>query len=313
MKVSVVVVTYNHTAFIDRALRSVYEQDAGFDFEVLISEDASTDGTRDIVKAWADRYPERTRLILSEQNVRSNYVVRRGFAAASGDYVALLDGDDHWTSPLKLRRQTECLDADPTLSLCFHNAEIVDEHDHHSGRLWTSADLKPRLALSDLWDGNPFATCGSMVRRSALGEIPGWYDGFFPVTDWPLYILCARKGDIAFLPEAMGAYRLHSGGLYSSRDQAAKLASMDDLYQRLNACLDGMYDKELRAGHRRYFLDWAKVHLEAGELALARASLGYAKGYGRAAQAKRLETVMLATRLAIAGRRGERGGMSSKF
>lgn len=301
MKVSVVVVTYNHADYIEQALRSVYEQDVSFDFEVIISEDASTDGTREIVQAWRDRYPDRTRLILSEQNVRSNRVVARGFAAAQGDYVALLDGDDYWTSPLKLQRQVECLDADATLSLCFHNAEVVGGGEAPFGNLWTSPTLKPRLSLPDLWHGNPFATCGSMFRRSCVPVIPDWYDTFFPVTDWPLYILFAEHGDIAFLPEVMGAYRLHSGGLYSAQSQRAKLASMDSLYRRLNQSLPNRYDAPIHAGHRRHFMDWAKEHLKRGDASLARASLDYARGYSAPKGAgERIEAALLSARLMFA-------------
>lgn len=297
-KVSVVVVTYNHANFIDQALNSVLSQETDFGFEVIISEDASTDGTTDIVRAWRDRHPQRIRLILSKQNVRSNQVVARAFAAARGDYVALLDGDDFWTSSAKLQRQVDVLDADPTLSLCFTNAEVVDGSANPSGGLWTSPKLGRRLSLSDLWQGNPFATCGSLFRRSSAPAIPEWYDGFFPVTDWPLYILFAEHGEIAYLPEAMGAYRLHQGGLYSAQGDAAKLAAMDGLFRRLNHCFDGRYHAEIHDGHRRYFLDWAREHLKNGDTALAKASLEFARNYGgRWVSAEGVEVALLWARL----------------
>jgi glycosyltransferase involved in cell wall biosynthesis len=306
MKVSVVIATYNHADYIEQALGSVYGQDVPFDFEVIISEDASTDGTREIVQTWRDRYPDSTRLILSEQNVRSNRVIARGFAAARGEYVALLDGDDYWTSPLKLQRQVECLDADPTLSLCFHNAEVVGGGKAPFGNLWTSPTLKPRLTLADLWDGNPFATCGSLFRRSCIPAIPDWYDGFFPVTDWPLYILFAEQGDIAFLPDVMGAYRLHGGGLYSAQPQRAKLAAMDSLYRRLNESLGGRYDAAIHTGHRRHFIDWAKEHLQRGEAGLAKTSLDYARGYNPTQNMTEwLDTAALSARLMFARDKGD--------
>jgi glycosyltransferase involved in cell wall biosynthesis len=298
MKVSVVVVTYNHADYIDQALRSVYEQETNFEFEVIISEDASTDGTGDIVRSWRDRYPMQTRLILSEQNVRTNEVVTRGFSASRGEFVALLDGDDYWTSPLKLQHQVDCLDTDPTLSMCFCNAEIVGGGEAPIGKLWTSPDLKRRLGLKDLWHGNPFATCGSMFRRSSVLNIPRWYDDFFPVTDWPLYILFAEHGEIAFLPEAMGAYRLHDGGLYSAQSLLAKLTSMDALYRRINECLDGRYTAAIRDGHRRYFMDWTRSYLRDGNCALARASFDFARRYSPPHDiAEKIETAALKVRL----------------
>ncbi len=110
-KVSVVVCTYNHAPFIDQALASVLGQDTSFRFEVIVSEDCSNDATRDIVLRWRDEHPDRIRLLLSERNLRSNEVVARGFRAATGEYVVLLDGDDYWTSPQKLQRQADFLDA----------------------------------------------------------------------------------------------------------------------------------------------------------------------------------------------------------
>lgn len=280
MKASVVVVTYNHARYIDQALHSVLRQEVDFDFEIIISEDASTDGTTDIVRRWQAQYPDKIRLILSEQNVRSNLVVARGFHAARGEYVALLDGDDFWISSDKLARQVAVLDADAGLSLCFSNAEVVDPAGEFIGRLWTPSHIGQRLSLKNLWQGNPFATCGSLFRRECVAHIPDWYHGFFPVTDWPLYILSAEHGDIAYLSEPMGAYRLHPGGLYSAQGDEAKLAAMDGLFRKLNHCLGGRYDAELHAGHHRYFLDWAQEHFSHGNKDLAWASLGYARKYG---------------------------------
>ncbi len=300
MKASIVVVTYNHAHFIGKALSSVVEQRTDFDFEIIISEDASTDDTTDIVREWQARYPGKIRLILSERNVRSNRVIARGFEAARGDYVALLDGDDFWASPDKLARQVAILDADPGLSLCFTNAQVVDPSGAPMGRLWTPETIGERLTLADLWQGNPFATCGSLFRRVCVPVIPDWYDGFFPVTDWPLYILFAEHGDIGFLPESMGAYRLHPGGLYSAQADSEKLASMDRLFRRLEKCLDRRHLAGLRAGHHRYFLDWSREHLGRGDTPLARLSLEYARNHGAGwASGEGMEVAMLSARLLI--------------
>lgn len=302
MKASVLIVTYNHELYIDQALSSVLEQETGFDFEIVISEDASTDGTRDIVRAWADRFPDRIRLILSERNVRSNQVVARAFHAARGEYVALLDGDDFWTAPDKLARQVALLDSDPGLALCFTNAQVVGSDGKPTGRLWTPPHIPARLSLANLWQGNPFATCGSLFRRACVPTIPAWYDDFFPVTDWPLYLLFAQMGDIAYIPEPIGAYRLHPGGLYSAQGDAAKLAAMDGLFRRLNTAFEGQYDAELRAGHHRYFLDWTREHLARGNVALARQSLALARGYGAGwGSGEGLEVAMLSARLLVKG------------
>ena len=289
IRVSVVVCTYNHEPFIDQALASVLGQDTSFGFEVIVSEDCSTDATRDIVLRWRDEHPDRIRLLLSERNLRSNEVVARGFRAATGEYVALLDGDDYWTSPLKLQRQADFLDAHLECALCFHDAEVVDDAGNSiAGRRWTPVSQKTISTLEDIWFGNFIATCSTLFRRSALPDIPAWYADFFPITDWPLYILCAEHGDIGYVPEVMAAYRLHVRGLYSPLSADEKLRATDRFYRLMNERTAYRHNAVARRAHRRFFLDWAHEHLARGEPALARLCVRLSFGYGMPRSAREL-------------------------
>ena len=127
MRVSVVLLTYDHERYIAQAVDSVLAQETPFDVELLISEDCSTDRTREIVRDYAARHPDRIRLFLSERNINTNEVTLRALRAARGDLVAFLDGDDYWISPHKLARQVEFLDAHPECSMCFHGAIVRSE------------------------------------------------------------------------------------------------------------------------------------------------------------------------------------------
>jgi glycosyltransferase involved in cell wall biosynthesis len=280
MKVSVVVVTCNHEAFIETALRSVLSQRTRFDFEVIVSEDASTDRTRSIVGRWQAQHPDRVRVILSESSIATNEVVARGFRAAQGEYIALLDGDDYWTSDGKLQTQADYLDAHPDLSLCFHNAEVVDDAGACIRPRYTSEPRNARSTLEELWGGNPFATCTSMFRREAVATIPDGYADFFPITDWPLYVLFAEQGDVGYIPAVMGAYRVHAAGLYSRRSAQGKLESVDAFYRHVNEWLGFRHDRAVRVAHRRYFYDWTREHAARGERDLARKSFRLGRGYG---------------------------------
>jgi len=184
MKVSALVVTYNHARFIAQALDSVLMQEAPFPWEILVSEDASTDGTREIVVEYQRRHPGRIRLLLSERNLRSNRVVARGFEAARGEYVALLDGDDYWTARDKLAKQAVFLDAHPECAMCFHNATVVHEDGSRPPWSWTPPQQKPLATLEDIWLGNFIATCSSMFRRGVCGPLPPWYDALDEEHRW---------------------------------------------------------------------------------------------------------------------------------
>jgi glycosyltransferase involved in cell wall biosynthesis len=267
--VTVVIPTYNHVRWIRTAIESALLQRIRVPAEILVSEDASSDGTRPLVERLARDHPDRIRLILSKCNVRSNEVVARGLRVARGRYVCLLDGDDYWTDPTKLQRQADFLDAHPECSAVFHNAFLV-EGDQVTDRRWTRRDLPARLGEAEIWEGNPFATCAGMMRTDFVRDVPAWYADFFPITDWPLYVLCAKHGLLAYSDEVCGGYRLHVGGLFSGLADAEKRDSIEAFYRRMVHVLEPSGAGRAKQGYSRYFFDWARAYLAAGDLAAAR-------------------------------------------
>jgi glycosyltransferase involved in cell wall biosynthesis len=265
LAVSVLVVTYNHARFVRQALDSAIAQRLPQPFEVLVSEDCSTDGTREIVQEYAKRHPHLVRLLLSERNLHSNEVVARGVRAARGRYVAVLDGDDYWTSDDKLGAQVAFLDVRPDVTICFHNVQVVDEHSQTTGRLWNAPGQPEVSGLHELLRGNFIATSSVVYRRAAVSEIPAWYGGFFPVTDWPLHVLYAREGRIGYLDRTLGAYRLHGGGLFSTLGEREKLEANADFYRRLRAFSPGPLAAEVARGQRDYFFGWAEEFRRRGD------------------------------------------------
>lgn len=138
--VSVCFLTYNHEKFVAQALDSVMMQEMDFDYEIILGEDESQDGTREICIEYARQYPDRIRLFLrSRKDViyingrptsRFNFI--ENWKAARGKYVAMLEGDDYWTDPLKLQKQADYLDNNPDCTLSFHNALIFNEKSRKS-------------------------------------------------------------------------------------------------------------------------------------------------------------------------------------
>jgi glycosyltransferase involved in cell wall biosynthesis len=297
IQVSVVLATYNHEPYLAQSIASVLSQETDRPFELIVSEDCSTDGSREIVLASADR-DSRVSVLLSPRNLRSNEVVSRGIAAARGRYVCLLDGDDYWTSPTKLDRQAAFLDAESSISAVFHNAEIGTAESVSTDR-WTPATQPHRITREEIWEGNPFATCAGMMRAETLHGLGPWYHGFFPITDWPLYVLCAEHGDLWFEDEVVGVYRLHAGGEYSAMRDDRKLDATARFYARMRALRLPLSDDDVvRRGGSRYFFGWAEEYAARGDRRLAlrclRHALG-ARGVGRSVQ--RREFVRLALQL----------------
>lgn len=269
MKISVLIMTYNHVKFITKALDSVFSQEVDFDFEVVISEDYSTDGTREIIFDYQKKFPNRIRLLLSLKNLHSNEVVARGIRDCQGEYVALLDGDDYWTSPYKLQKQSTFLDRNPECSMCFHNAKAFYDDDPENSWLWTKPDQKEFSTLEDLWLGNTIATCSTMFRNGAFGSVPDWYS-FFPITDWPLHILNAEQGLVGYINEVMGAYRLHKGGDYSLLSQDQKLRTTFTFYHLMDYNLEFRYHSLIQESLSNYFYGWSKEYEVQGDLERAK-------------------------------------------
>lgn len=264
--VSVVLLTYNHQRFIAQAVESVLAQE-GVEFELLIAEDFSTDGTRAMVEEYARQHPNLVRLFLSPRNLNTNDVLSRPIEAARGRYVALLDGDDYWTSPTKLRAQVNYLDAHAECAMCFHNTTVEYEDGSPSHLFHLPVPSKrishalpaPVSTLADVAPGNFMQTCSVMFRRG-LFEFPQWYGGFV-VGDWPLHVLNAEHGDIGYLDESMAVYRVHAGGLWSQgMSRYGRREWVDGLaaaYRTLDGHLKGRFAGEFRQRTAGLYLEAA--------------------------------------------------------
>ena len=127
MKLSVAMITYNHERFIRQAIESVLDQKVNFDFEIVIGEDCSTDSTRTIVAELQQQYPDRIVALMRPHNLGAMRNLQETLAACKGQYVALLEGDDYWTSQHKLQKQVDFLDARPDCAISCHRAQFIDE------------------------------------------------------------------------------------------------------------------------------------------------------------------------------------------
>ena len=123
--VSIVCITYNHKDYINQTIESFLMQKTNFTYEIVIGEDCSTDGTRQIVFEYEKKYDDIIRVITSDSNVGMRENGTRSRLACKGKYIAVCDGDDYWTSANKLQRQVDFMEANPDYSLCFHDAIML--------------------------------------------------------------------------------------------------------------------------------------------------------------------------------------------
>jgi len=216
MKVSVCVITFQQEAFIEQAVRSALDQVTDFDFEVIVGDDASRDGTADILRQLQTEYPTRLRLLLAEQNY-GDYGLSNLMGvldAATGDYIALLDGDDFWTDPSKLQAQADFLDAHPDCTICAHRSKhlLADEDTLLSPRPINGDGILP---IAKLVTNNFAEKAATMVRRDAVQKLPDWYRTTKAVScDWVFNVLIgAQSGKIGYIDKVMSVHRFHQGSV----------------------------------------------------------------------------------------------------
>jgi glycosyltransferase involved in cell wall biosynthesis len=230
--VSVVLRTYNHAPFISQAIESVLIQQTDFPFELVIGEDCSTDGTREIVQTYAMRYSDTVRTVLPERNVGHGEMLRQALAATRGELIAYLDGDDYWTSRKKLEKQVAFMRANPECHDCFHDVSLVyDEAGVPSG------NVSPRLAEEHFGIEQIVMECfppapSMMFRRGVFEELEREaFDSAW--LDWIIHVQAATHGPLGYLPETLAAYRVHRGGMFSALDRLSQLEEDDSFYSRL--------------------------------------------------------------------------------
>jgi glycosyltransferase involved in cell wall biosynthesis len=267
--VDVVMTTYNHERFIARAIESVVVQKADFPLRLFIGEDGSTDRTREVVTEFARRHPKLVFPILRPRNVGAPRNFADLLRRCSARYVALLEGDDYWTSPQKLAKQVAYLESEPACSMCFHDVVVFPDDRSAPASFQPYQTRGPRpggqFSLADLLHGNFIQTCSVMLRAGLVTTLPEWFFGLV-IDDWPFFALNAAHGPIGHIPEVMAAYRVHAGGVWSGRDRPSQQLVRMQAFDAVNAHFGYAFDAIVRGVTAQCCFDIATGLEKKGDL-----------------------------------------------
>lgn len=224
--VTTAIVGYNHADFIVEAIESALEQQGDFYHEILLSDDGSSDATARIMARYAEKYPKLIRNITRGGNhgISANY--RHCFTEASGNYVAVLEGDDYWTDPEKNLKQALFLNRHDTAPMVFSRIELFDMRTN-SRRLLKRQEGLPELVSAREFAEDPdlnlivnLSCC--MFRKDVLTALPSvLYDP--RLSEIALAFYLDRLGPLGFLSGVMSTYRLNSASVWTGADQASQL------------------------------------------------------------------------------------------
>ena len=256
--VSINCLAFNHEKFIRQCLGGFLMQKTNFNFEILIHDDASTDNTASIIREYEEKYPDVIFPIYQEENQYSkgkSNSVTFNFPRARGKYIAMCEGDDYWTDPLKLQKQVDFMEANPAFSCCGHLTSTHYETTDNQGQSFMQLPNKSGvLTKRDFIDVGCFHTSSLFARARYLRNVPKDILKIF--RDNPMKIWLLEHGDIKILPDVMSIYRRNYGGI-SENIIIKKIYQIElDTADGLNKGIDGFYFKRayLKSHWHRYYL-----------------------------------------------------------
>jgi glycosyltransferase involved in cell wall biosynthesis len=252
MKVSICTITYNHGSYIKEAIESFLNQKTDFEYEIIISDDCSTDNTLDIIESYALKNPGKFRIIKHDQNIGMIPNFKEAIDACRGDYVAICEGDDYWIDMNKLQRQVDILDSHPEYSICFHKARLLFDRVEPFDFGDINAVTKEVSSFTDLVNGNYIHTPTVVYRNHLFGKYPEKFLKY-KFGDWPLHLLNAEKGNIYFIPEELAVYRITNAGAWSSKSRIHKIGYTLNFLKEIRDDFSATYRSSFNRSIKNYF------------------------------------------------------------
>jgi glycosyltransferase involved in cell wall biosynthesis len=225
--VSICCITYNQEKYVRKTIEGILMQKTQFQIEIIISDDASTDNTPQIIMEYEAKYPDIIRAIYRNENEYSkgNHLLIFNFNLAKGKYIATCEGDDYWSDENKLQRQFECLEKNSDSVMCVHTVRYISEEGNiredyrplnlKEGEI--NGDNLIRMIMLDK-EHCPFQLSSYFFRYDYLNELVNETPKFIsqaPVGDIPLMLFLATKGNFFYIKEEMSYYRRNSVSSWS--------------------------------------------------------------------------------------------------
>ena len=210
-KVSVITAAYNHVRFIRQSVESVQAQ-IYRDFEHIVVDDGSSDGTADVLKSFGNRIT-----YIRQENRGAHAAINEGIRRSSGDYIAIVDSDDAWL-PNKLERQVEVLEKSPGAGMVYSLAYFINSEgvvEDHEWLMGTPFD-DPNLVFEELLEVNRIPIVTALVKRSCIDEVGFFSETFKALSDWDMWLRISAKWPIIFIPEKLALYRVHENNAWHS-------------------------------------------------------------------------------------------------
>lgn len=215
--VTIFCIVYNSRQYIQQCLDAFLKQKTNYKFEIVIHDDASTDGTKEIIENYSKKYPDIIRPFYEEENQYSKgnitKIIKELYKKSKGKYLAQCDGDDYWCDEYKLQKQVDFMEAHPDYVLCYHPAKMIYVDEEREPVIIGKSTYKNPQSYYKLIKANNIPSSSVMYRTEYLKkELLDYPECIYP-GDWFTHISVAKHGKIGYLPDIMHVYRWHLQGI----------------------------------------------------------------------------------------------------
>jgi glycosyltransferase involved in cell wall biosynthesis len=250
--VSVVIITYNHENFIREAIEGVLMQTCDFDMELIVANDCSTDKTDEVILDIIKNHPRASWIKYTKQDLNSGMMPNFIFALqeCKGKYIALCEGDDYWTDPLKLQKQVDFLGGNSDYVLSFHNAEVIDLNTTKR-RLFINKYKKNDYLANDILNSWIIPTASMVFKNVFKNGLPSF---FLNSThgDLALQVYLCEFGKTRVIDEVMSVYRINEKSITVTSFSGIKHNQKHiKQLEEMNIFFEQKYENEI---NRRKFL-----------------------------------------------------------
>lgn len=269
---------YNHEPYLRDCFEGFVMQQTNFPFVAIVHDDASTDNSASIIREYEAKYPHIFKPIYEEKNLYSNGkywliedIMRSSIKNIGAKYVAMCEGDDYWTDPLKLQKQVDFMEANPEYSLCLTNSIVkFDDREvlaiNHIWDTYTIEDVLNTNALNVKRRGDnvvPCAHTSTIFYRIPNDEFPNWVSQCF-IGDEPLMIYLAHHGKVKFINEITSVYRAGVGVSSKNFSQELDWKNRIKMYEVINEGLGYQYKVFINSIIAQYYFKLFKMKWKKG-------------------------------------------------
>lgn len=229
IKVSVLIFSFNQEDFIANALDSVLNQEVDFNYEIIVSDDGSSDKTMEIIQDYNQKFPGKLIILDSKKNgILTN--VTRVFPSIKGEYIALLDGDDYWIYEHKLQKQVDFLEENLDYTAVFHDAQILQEESAEkilfNGKKYYSQlyNYPTEIYTREIINRLILPTASCVLRTNVFSKIDLSKIKDFYSLDWKIYSFAVLDSKFYYFNEPWSVYRNHNKGISKSNNDQFHLS-----------------------------------------------------------------------------------------